>query len=231
MNNRTTKAQSCKDYYYARREKLENGEKLLEVPIIVNAETAEDNRHHYSMVRIGFRKYPCIYDWIPESYYHTHKCMLEQESKQDERANRCLIVNPKNPGERIPCPEKNRCSTCPYEKLMEYDNGRAASLDALFEDSFSEGDRTLDFPEEHSDPEELFLEKEEETEMEEKLLVLIDLLMKKKPRYADIFRELCNGEHNAAAIARRFGLNPHRTAEDVKMIKELVKDWLEELRT
>jgi len=235
MNKITEKPQPRSNYFYAKKEKIVNGEKFLEVPIIVNTETAAENGHHYSMVRIGLQKCPCIYDWIPESYYRTHKRMLEKEAKIRARNDRCLIDNPKKYGERIRCPEKNRCSTCPYHDSPDFDSGHDTSLEMLMESNYNMengcDEEGFDISAALSDPEEQMIRNEENAELEEKLLVLIDLLMKKKPRYADIFRELCNGEHNAAAIARRFGWNPNRTAEDVKMIKELVKDWLEELRT
>lgn len=103
------------NYYYARKEKEEDGVKYLEVPVIVNPETAKANNQHYSMVKIGYRQYPCVFEWIPENYYNTHKCMLEQEAKEDERDSRCLVPDPRKMAAESAAPNATVASVAPTQ--------------------------------------------------------------------------------------------------------------------
>ena len=217
------------NYYYARQEKEENGVKYLEVPMMVNPETAKENGQHFYMEKICGRKFPCIYVWIPESYYEMHKRDLENQAKADERSDRCLIPDPKKPGGRIRCPEKNRCISCPFVGTCNFDNGHDTSLDALMEAGFDaetgvEQESEYDFASAAATPEQIVESHDMMHHLDETLDIVVSLLEKKKPKYGMIFSELRNGETNASEIARRHGLKANRTAEDIPKVQALARE-------
>lgn len=219
------------NYYYARKEKFENGVHYLEVPIIVNPETTEENCQHIQMVKIGCRQYPCIYAWIPESYYMEHKRDLESQAKADERSSRCLIPSS---GGRIRCPESNHCFNCPYVGSYVFDNGHDTSLDTLTESGFdaesgTETESDFDVESASFSPEEFLITKDEMQQLGKVLDIMVDLLAKRKPKYGVILSELRNGITNASEIARRCGLKPNRTAEDVRNVQKMARELYEEL--
>lgn len=213
-------------YFYARREKFENGIHYLEVPLVVNLETADANRQRVRMVKIGRRRYPCVFAWIPESYYPTHRRDLESTARADERSRRCLV--PSGNG-RIRCPESNRCARCSLAGTREFDNGHDTSLDALMEADLNaeSGDGTgyaFDIASPAPGPEELLIRREEARRLGETLDAMAAVIAEKKPRYGAIFAELRRGETNASEIARRCGLKPNRAAEDVRRVRKLARE-------
>lgn len=223
------------NYYYARKEKEEDGVKYLEVPVIVNPETAKENQQHVNLVKIGYRQYLCTFEWIPESFYNTYKCMLEQEAKEDERSHRCLIPDPKKTGGRIRCPECNRCISCPHARKLGFDNGHDASLDALMEDGFDvetgvECESDYDVASSSATPEDIVISADEKKHLDETLDILVSLLAERKPKYGAIFSELRKGETNASEIAIRCGLKPNRTAEDVHKVQSMAKELYKKMK-
>lgn len=219
------------NYFYARNEKVKDGVHYLEVPVIVNNETAVENQQRIHMVRIGCRLYPCIFVWIPESYYLTHKRDLESQAKADERSDRCLIPST---GGRIRCPEKNRCISCPYAGRWDFDNGHDSSLDALMGSGFDaestdEEDSDFDTASLSATPEELLVSRDDMRQLGETLDFMVELLAKRKPKYGAIFSELRKGNTNASEIARRCGLKPNRTAEDMRKVQKLARELYEDM--
>ena len=223
------------NYYYAQDEKFENGIHYLKVPIIVTPETVEVNHQRIFMVQIGYRQFPCIYDWIPASYYDMHKRDLEQQAKEDERSRRCLIPDPKKTGGRIRCPECNRCISCHYARKLDFDNGHDASLNALMEDGFDaetgvECESDYDAASSSATPEDILISEDEKKHLDETLDILVSLLAERKPKYGAIFSELRKCETNASEIARRCGLKSNRTAEDVRKVQSMAKELYKKMR-
>ena len=215
-------------YYYARREKEEKGEILLEVPMFITPETTKENGQRVSMVKIGCRFYPCIYVWIPEWYYETYKRDIEQQAKEDERSARCLIPDPRNKGGRIRCPESNRCIDCPYVHKHNFDNGHDTSYDALLEVGYDaetgdEMDNDFDFESSSANPEDVIIGLDTLCQLNKILDTIGIQLAEYKPKYGAIFAELRKGVTNASEIARRCGLKPNRTAEDVRKVQAIAK--------
>ena len=215
------------NYHYALKSRTIGGREELLVPIIVNPETAEENEQCIRMVKIGGRRYPCIFEWIPESFYHTYKCMIEQEAKADERADRCYIPSG---GGRIRCPKSNRCSSCPYAGRMDFDNGHDTSLDILMESGFDaesgvEIEGGFDAASSTASPEDAIVSRDEKERLDDFLDFLVLQLAEKKPKYGAILSELRNGVTNASEIARRCGLKANRTAEDVRKVQALAREY------
>lgn len=223
------------NYYYARKEKEEDGVKYLEVPVMVNPETAKENEQNCSLVKIGYRQFLCVFEWIPESFYSTYKCMLEQEAKEDERSHRCLIPDSKKSGGRIRCPECNRCISCPFAGKTGFDSGHDTSLDALMESGFDietglETESEFDAASSAATPEDIVISADERKRLDETLDILVSLLADKKPKYGAIFSELRKGETNASEIARRCGLKPNRTAEDLPKVQAMAKEMYRKMK-
>ena len=193
-----------------------SGEKMVKVPLRVNPETIEENglAGQISYIKIGYRRYPCIIGEVPESVALAYMRMEWADVKAEERSARCLI--PDGSGGFIRCPEKNKCVTCEKLRNFDFDSMLPASLETLKEES--------DF-----DPEAPALAEDSEDAAHEMMDVLLHRLGKIKPRYADIFREMLDGEDSPLHISKKLNLGKSQTYTDVERVRKLARDIYFEL--
>ena len=219
-----------KNYYYAQKEEPRKNPKTgkmelyLLVPILVEPDTDEAFEKDIRLVKIGGMHLPCFYDWIPESYYLTHKRDLESASKREERSQRCLIPN--GEGGWIMCPECHRCSECEKWHSFKFDNGHATSIDALQNTDSDLEKKSFEPASDSATPEEAFMEKDMAGVWEAVSETIISRLADKKPKYGLIFQELLKGVLKPSDIARNAGLKVNRTCEDLPKVQKLAAEIL-----
>ena len=194
----------------------------LKVPLIVAPEDEVVFGQRVYPIKIGGWYMPCVWCWVNEEYYHTHKCDIEQQSKEAEREHRCWRTN--GHGGRIRCPEENHCIDCPYAKQFDFDNGHDASYDALTESSYDpetgeEIESDFDFAEQTDDTD------TDECKIEIRRMFEAILAASPKHGYAAL---LMSKGVNGADFAERLKLG-HTAANDVrKQVEALAPDkiWM-----
>ena len=187
-----------------------SGERMVKVPLRINPETIEEDGFagRVSYVKIGYRKYPCIIGEVPESAAKTYMRMEWADVKAEERNTRCLV--PDGSGGFIRCPEKNKCISCKKVRDFDFDAMHPASLEALSEES----DFVLEAPSG---------EESNEDAANEMMSVLLQRLREINPKYADIFRELLDGEDKPLHIAKKLNLGKSQCYSDVKQVRKLAQ--------
>lgn len=180
--------------------------KLVKVPLRVNPETIEENGQTAKVryVRIGSKRYPCIFVEVSEHDAHQFMQLEWKEIKAEERSRRCLISD--GHGGYIMCPESNKCGQCPKAGSFDFDGNHTASLDAMFEDS------GFDLVSPNAD---VF------DETSEILEALVGQLSEIKPKYGQIFLELYKGNERPLHIAKALGIGKSQIYDDVKSVREL----------
>ena len=213
-----------KEYYYAQAAKIENGVKYLYVPFIVTPDSELPEGKKPARVLIARRMLPCCFEWIPESYYDTHRRDLENQAKADERSCRCLVSDPNHVGGRIRCPEKNRCAYCPLALKFNFDPGHDTSLDALMDAGYDtesiDGENDFQEPMGATEsPEKIFSNKESLEELNGILDSLIEMFHQANPTEGAVLELLRQGVDNFSEIARRCGLNPKHASEFIRRVQ------------
>lgn len=105
-------------------------------PLRVNDETIDENgfkKSEISMVRIGYKRYPCRLEWVPEEWYAEYMKMEWADVKAEEREGRCFV--PDGKGSFIRCPESNRCCACKKIGSLNFDSCLPTSIDKLAEEA------------------------------------------------------------------------------------------------
>ena len=229
-----------KKYYYAKGVKVmlnyDTGheEPYLLVPVITYSVTGYVDDKKITPEKIGHRYMPCVFQWIPETYYKNHKADIETQAKEDEREHRCLITNRR--GETIRCPESNRCIYCPFAGSFDFNNGHDVSFEECSEngrdpETGADSDSDFDFPAEYSNPEDILIAKEEQEDTEKLLDNFTDFASKKCQRDADIIKAMMDDNNKTGSdIARNLGLKPNRTCEDINRIVRQASELAPELR-
>lgn len=189
-----------------------DGKVLRPVPLRVNPETIVDGKVGDKPVvykKIGVRKYPCIIEMVTEEEYQSYMQIEWAEVKADARESRCLVFDKKTAG-YIRCPECNKCRECTKQADWKFDNMHAVHLESFIddEDEYSEG---------------LPIKAEEKNDggdlMANQLADMIEAeLVKIKPKYALIFREMFNGTLKPSEIAANANLKTSTTYEDVPKV-------------
>ncbi len=185
-----------------------NDTKLVKVPLRVTPETIEENGQAGKVrsVRIGSKHYPCIFVEVSEHDAHQYMQLEWADVKAEERSERCLIED--GHGGYIMCPECNRCTQCQKVGRFDFDNNHPASLDAMYAESeFEPASLRPDQVDETSDI----------------LAMLLAELEKIKPKYAQIFTELFNGNERPLSIARAVGIGKTQAYTDVPRVRELAE--------
>ena len=191
-----------------------NGANLVRVPLRVNPETIEENGQvgKVRSVRIGAKHYPCIFVEVSEHDAHQYMQLEWADVKAEERSERCLIED--GHGGYIMCPECNRCAQCQKAGQFDFDNNHPASLDAMYaEGEFEPASPKMDRIDETSDV----------------LEMLVEALGKIKPKYAQIFMELYNGNERPLSIARAVGIGKTQAYTDVPRVRELAEKFYHDL--
>ena len=187
-----------------------SGERMVKIPLRINPESIKENGFvgQVSYIKIGYRKYPCIFGEVPESAAKAYMRMEWADVKAEERSNRCLV--PDGRGGFFRCSEKNKCISCEWVRDFEFDSMLPTSLDALIE----EADFDLEAP---------ATDESNDDAANEMMSVLIQRLGELCPRYADIFREMLDGEDSPLRISKKLNLGKSQTYTDVEQIRKLAQ--------
>ena len=199
--------------YYAGDARV-NAEGVRErlVPLRVNEETIEENGFKHSelsLVKIGYRRYPCRLEWVPEEWYETYMKMEWADVKDEEREGRCLLPNGK--GGYVRCAERNRCYNCKKVGSFDFDSGLPTSVEKLFEDA------NFDIPDHRDEMDEVeweILSKETE-----------DYIRKASPESAAIFRETYNMK-SQSEIARQMEIPKGSMGRKMDKMHKLAQEFI-----
>lgn len=206
------KIEGTKKYYAGDIRVNGNGIKERLVPLRVNEETIEDNgfkKSEISYVKIGFKRYPCRLEWVPEEWYGEYMRMEWAEVKAKEREARCLL--PDGKGGFIRCPESNRCYKCEKMGSFSFDSCLPTSTDKLMEDAdFDIADRKDEISELEWDT------VKEETE---------EYLKKVSPESAEIFRRTYELQ-SQTEIAKAMGFPTGSMGRKMEKMRRLAQEFL-----
>ncbi len=193
-----------------------NTTKLVRVPLRVNPETITENGQEGKVrwVRIGYKRYPCIWVEVSEHDAHQYMQMEWADVKAKERAERCLVED--GHGGYIMCPECNKCISCPKVGRFNFDTFHPASLDKMLQEE--------EYEPESQQPDQI-------DETSDILDMLVAALGKIKPKYAQIFMELYKGNERPLSIARAVGIGKSQAYDDVPRVRELAEKLYRDMTT
>lgn len=186
------------------------GERMVKIPLRINPETIEEDGFagQVRYIKIGFKRWPCVIVQVPESSAKMYLRLEWSDVKCEERSNRCLV--PDGRGGFVHCSEKNKCISCEKVRDFGFDSMLPTSLDALIE----EADFDLEAP---------ATDESNDDAANEMMSVLIQRLGELCPRYADIFREMLDGEDSPFRISKKLNLGKSQTYTDMEQVRKLAQ--------
>lgn len=197
----------------------DKGEVLRPVPLRVNEETIDELRQmgkKVSYVKIGVRKYPCIIEYVTEAEYRSYIRVDWADIKAEQREMRCLI--PDGNGGFIMCPECNKCCGCEKVGKWDFDNGHAVHIESIVGDS-DDGEDVSTF-----DIKSDAVNDESEIAANQIADMIEAELVKIKPKYGVIFREMFSGNFVVKDIAKNNNLTLSTTYEDVPKVMKKAQE-------